>query len=109
MTASRWKYAIEPVTVGENTQNVRKMTSGERRDFMLTSKRIKAGEMEAADLPFFIAKCGCTNPTMTEEEAREMPPDLLDACVRKITELSGMRAPTDADDETSEKKDPANS
>lgn len=108
--SNRWKFPVFTVEEGENKQDVRKLTAGERRDFMLTSKKIAKGEMEAADLPFFIAKCGCTNPTITEEEARDMPPDLLDACVRKITELSGMRSPVgDDEDKPGEKKDPASS
>lgn len=100
---SRWKYRVEKVTVGENSQHVRKLTSGERREFVATSKKIATGEMQPADLPFAVAKMGCVDPPLTEEDAVAMPPDLMDACVKKIMMMSGMRNSGDeteaADDE----------
>lgn len=106
---SRWKYKVETVTVGENSQNVRKLTAGERRDFALASKKIAAGEMEKAQLPFVIAKFACIEPVLSDEDAMSMPPDLLDACVGKIMELSAIGGAKDKDDAEGpgEKKDDA--
>lgn len=88
---SRWKYPLELVTVGDNAQNVRKLTAGERKAFALASRDIKAGKMEATELPFLLASFACVEPSLTKVDAEGMPPDLLDACVEKILELSGMR------------------
>lgn len=107
---SRWKYPVETVTVGENSQKVRKLTSGERREFIATSKKIASGEMQAADLPFFVAKMGCVEPALTEEDAVGMPPELMDACVNKIMTLSGMRTVAlDTVGDADEKKAPGSS
>jgi len=107
---SRWKYPVEKVTVGENSQNVRKLTSGERRDFIATSKKIGTGEMQPADLPFFVCKMACVDPPLTDEDAVAMPPELMDACVNKIMTLSGMRTPAlDTTGEADEKKAPGDS
>lgn len=99
---SRWTYVKEEVTVGGNSQTVRKLTSGERAAFAQSAKKIAAGEMEATELPFVVAKFGCIDPSLTREDLEGMPPDLLDACVRKILELSGM-----GDDPEKKEPDPA--
>jgi hypothetical protein len=102
---SRWKYKTDTVTVGENSQAVRMLTAGERKQFAQASQKIKAGEMQKSDLPALVAKMGCTNPTLSEEELEAMPPDLLDACVSKIMELTGFKAGDDEAAEDPEKKE----
>lgn len=98
---SRWKFKTSPVTDGDgNTQNVRGLTAGERAKFASTSEDVKAGTIDANDLPFMVASWGCVDPACTAEEVREMPPALLDLCVLEILKLSGMK---DAD---TEKKEP---
>lgn len=100
---SRWAYRVEKVTVGENSQKVRQLTAGERKEFAKVSKQIKAGEREKDELPALLAGFGCTEPTLTPEEIAQMPADLLDACIEKIMDLTG----TPGLKEDSEKKAPA--
>lgn len=88
---SRWKYKVETVTVGENSQKVRQMTTQERKQFAQASKEIKNGERRADELPGMIAEFGCTDPQLMPEEIADMPADLLDACVSKIMDLSGFK------------------
>lgn len=100
---SGWSYQTATVTVGENSQAVRQLTVSERREFSKSSERIKAGELTARDLPEIVARFGCINPVRSSEEVGSMPPELFDACVAKILELTGMKAEPESD----EKKDPS--
>lgn len=98
---SRWTYRTETVTVGANSQNVRQMTAGERKQFAIASRDIKAGKGEANDLPALIAGFGCVDPKVTKEELAEMPSDLLDAVVAKIMELTGFEGDDEKKDQAS--------
>jgi len=88
---SRWTYRTDTVTVGPNTQQVRQLTAGERQKFAQFSKDEKAGKADKNELPALIAGFGCINPTVSKEEMADMPPDLLDAVVAKIMELTGFK------------------
>lgn len=105
MSTSRWKYKTDTVTVGENSQKVRQLTAGERRQFAESSKKVAKGEMEAGELPALVAKFGCIDPVLTQEDADSMPGDLLTACVDKIMELTGLKSKDDGED-AGEKKEP---
>lgn len=107
--ASRWKFTSVKVTVDGNSQHVRKFTAGERKAFALKSKEIKAGKFDANDLPMFIVSLASVEPTLTAEEAEGMPPDLLDACVQKIMELSGFKDDDEGGDEKKELTPPSTS
>lgn len=99
---SGWRYKVELVTVGDNSQAVRQLTVSERKDFSEAGQRIKAGELKASELPGIVAGFGCINPRLGPEEIGSMPPDLFDACVSKILELTGMQVA-----ESDEKKEPS--
>ena len=102
---SRWTYKKATVTEGDNTLEVRQLTQKERGEFAEASRKIKAGEMKAQDLPPLILKFAALGG-LSAEEIDEMPPELADAGVRKIMELSGMNSSKDApDDDDGEKKD----
>jgi hypothetical protein len=88
---SRWAYKTDTVTVGSNTQKVRQMTAGERKQFAEFSRAVKDGKAVSNDLPVLIASFGCVDPTVTKEELADMPTDLLDAVVSKIMELTGFK------------------
>jgi hypothetical protein len=99
---SRWKYKTATVTVDDNSVEVRQFTQNERAEFAATSKKTKDGELQAMDLPPMVIRYGTT---LTPEEIAEMPPELADACVRKIMELSGLSDDDDAPAVDPEKKD----
>lgn len=103
MSSSRWSYKTAIVTVEGNKQEVRELTAGERATFAATSAKVKANEMQASDVPSLIVGMGCQNPKLTAEEIAAMPPALLDACVEKIMELTGLRDRKD-EEGTGEKK-----
>lgn len=88
---SRWKHKTETVTVDENTQEVRGMTAGERKQFAEASKEIKDGKRSPATLPYLIAGFCAVNPAVTPEDIEAMPSDLLDAIVSKAMLLSGFK------------------
>lgn len=90
MSASRWKYKTEKVTVDENTVTVRGLTAGERVEFSDTSKKVKAGEIPASQVPRMVVKMGCTD-ALSDEDVTAMPGELLDAACTKILELSGVK------------------
>ena len=100
---SGWVYKTELVTVGDNSQAVRQLTVSERKEFSKSNERIKGGELKPSDLPGIVAGFGCINPPRTEDEIDSMPPDLFDACVSKILELTGMKVEAESD----EKKEPS--
>lgn len=87
---SRWKHKSQTVTVGDNSIEVRGLTGGQRSQFAQASKDIKEGKKPASDLPFMIVAFGAVDPTLSEQEARDMPTDLLDEAVNKILELTGL-------------------
>lgn len=99
MSVGRWKYKTAVVTVEDNAVTVRGLTAGERAEFLAHSKKVKAGEANAAETPNLVAKAGVVDPSLSDEELAGMPGQLLEAAVAKILELSGVKA----DDE---KKDP---
>lgn len=105
---SRWKYKTATVTVGDNSQDVRQLTQSERAEFAASSQKIKKGEMQPIELPPLVVGFAAINPKLTKEEVADMPGDLMDACVDRIMELSGLgdddKAPAAAG--TPEKKDP---
>lgn len=88
---SRWTYRTHDVTVGDNTQKVRSLTAGERKQFAAISSEIKSGKKNANELPAMIAGFGCIEPKLSDDELETMPPDLMDACVAKIMELTGFK------------------
>jgi hypothetical protein len=90
---SRWKYRTATVTVGENSQDVRQLTAGERKALTDVGAKIKAAVMLNADVPLLIASFGCINPAVSIDEAHQMPPDLLDAVCSKIFELTNIANP----------------
>jgi len=87
---------------GDNSQAVRQLTVSERKDFATCRQRIEAGELKPSDLPGIVAGFGCIDPPRTAEDIGTMPPDLFDACVAKILELTGMQVA-----ESDEKKEPS--
>lgn len=99
---SGWTYKTAIVMAGDNSQAVRQLTVSERKDFALAGARIKAGELRPTELPGIVAGFGCIDPPRSAEEIGTMPPDLFDACVAKILELTGMQAA-----ESDEKKEPS--
>lgn len=99
---SRWKYRTETVTVGENSVEVRQFTQRERGEFASNSKKIKDGGLQPMELPPLVIKFGTT---LTEDEIAEMPPELADACVRKIMDLSGLGDDDETDPAEREKKE----
>lgn len=90
MSGGRWKYKTETVTAGENSQQVRGLTAGERSTFIDLNKKVKAGELSSVAVMTKVAAMGCINPACSEVEVEAMPHDLHDAAVTKILELSGM-------------------
>ena len=76
------------VTVGENSVEVRQLTVKERLQFAEASKAIKEGKLERIELPKMVLRAGISG--LTEQEAEDMPADLVDAAVNKILELSGL-------------------
>jgi hypothetical protein len=106
---SRWKYKTEKVTVGENSQTVRMMTAGDQAAFGALSKKIQAGAVDKNEISFLVVRLTSIDPTLTEEEARDMPPELLMACVSKAMELSGMKTEAPTTEGPGEKKVPSDS
>jgi hypothetical protein len=96
---SRWKLKQDTVTVGENSVVVRQLTAGERRQFVELGKKTEVPPMER------LAKLveWCALPQLTKEELDQMPPELQDAAVSKVMELSGLGKP-EAGEEGGEKK-----
>jgi hypothetical protein len=104
-TESRWKYRTATVTVGENSQTVRMLTAGERRQFAEMNAKKKAGEVTGIDMANAVLVFGTVDPKLTVEEIDAMPPDLYEACTVKIMELTGLRdAKPEAGAEGQEKK-----
>lgn len=87
---SRWKYKTELVTVGENSQKVRMLTAGERKAFADASQKIQKGEFDKNSLPGMVVKFGAIEPELTDDDVASMPPDLQEACVTKILQLTGI-------------------
>jgi hypothetical protein len=99
---SRWKYRTATVTVGENSIEVRQFTTEERRQFHELHKAARESGSGLLGLQKQVMMWTViTAPALTEEDARTMPPELTDAAVEKVMELSGLAA-----DETDEKKAP---
>lgn len=92
VSQSRWRFPTEKVVVGENAQEVRGLTHGERQQFtqLLKKSRDPESGVDNHAIQQFVVKCGAVNPTLTEEEVAGMPPLLSDACSTKIFELSGL-------------------
>lgn len=89
MTASRWKYKQELVTVGENSQTVRQLTAGERTTIMGKRSKLKEGDAEGqANLQRDIVTMAAIDPPVTADEVTSMPTDLLDACAAKVMDLT---------------------
>lgn len=86
---SRWKHPTETVTAGQNSQVVRALTHRERMEFAKKSSEIKDGKFSKHDLPALIAGFGCVD--LDPKDLEDMPGDLLDACVGKIMELTGLK------------------
>lgn len=86
MTESRWKYRTEVVTVGENSQKVRQLTHGEQTKY---HDAWKAGGKET-ELPGMIVRFGAIEPPATDSDVADMPPELLQACFKKILALTGV-------------------
>lgn len=86
---SRWVHRTDTVTVGDNQQKVRGLSHRERSKFAEAAKKIKAGELSATDLPELVAKLGCVG--LEAKDVEDMPADLMDACVTKILELTGVK------------------
>ncbi len=103
MSGARWKYRTAKVTVDENTVTVRGLTAGERLKFAEYQKERKEKGLPATEVTRKVAGFGIIEPELAEGDLDTMPGDLLDAVVRKIMELSGVKP----DDEKDEKKDPA--
>lgn len=95
---SRWKYKTATVSVGDNAVDVRQLTAGERKQFVQLSREVKEGKAAQMDLPPFIIKAATINPSLTDDDIASMPPELADACVRKIMELTGLRENADGDE-----------
>ena len=102
---SRWKYRTDTVSVGDNRQDVRQLTAGERKEFVELSREIKEGKKPQMDLPPFIIKAGAINPACSDDDVASMPTELADACVRKIMELTGLRYGAADDADSPEKKE----
>lgn len=89
---SRWKYKTATVAVGENSQTVRQMTADERA--WLAGERAKLGDPKKADraeqmrLQRELVQRASINPELTDQDVKEMPSDLVDACAGKIMELT---------------------
>lgn len=90
---SRWKYKTALVTVGDNSQTVRQMTADERA--YIASERAKLGDPKAPAnkepqmrLQRELVQRAAINPELSEQDAKDMPADLLDACAGKIMELT---------------------
>lgn len=83
---SRWKHKQETVTVGENSIVVRQLTAGERREFIELGKKADLAPMtKTAKMVEW-----CSVPKLSAEEIDDMPPELQDAAVAKIMQLSGL-------------------
>jgi hypothetical protein len=89
--AGRWKYKTATVTVDGNSQTVRMLTAGERRQFAEMSAKKKAGDVTGTEMANAVLAFGTVEPTLSIEEIEAMPPDLYEACTNKIMELTGLR------------------
>lgn len=87
---SRWTYLTAIVDVEGNKQTVRCLTAGERQKYIALGKAIRENKELASAIPAAIVGWGAINPILTDEDVADMPTELLDACVAKIIELSGM-------------------
>lgn len=87
---SRWKYRTETVTVGDNSQTVRQLTSGELRQVLDLRTKVMGDGGNPMDLVALVVRLGATNPGLSETDVAEMPQDLQNACREKIMDLSGM-------------------
>lgn len=85
---SRWCHETQTVTVGRNSQEVRGLTAGELAIVEQAKEVMAAGNRPTSDLPFVVATFGCVNPTVSDEDARSMPPKLLGAIVEQIMSLT---------------------
>lgn len=100
---SRWSYPTAVVECEGNKQTVRCLTAGERSQYVGLGRAIRENTAKPTDIPIAIVGWGAINPPLQPEDVLEMPTALLDACVMKILELSGMGK----DDDEDEKKEPA--
>ena len=99
MSQSRWKLKQATVTVGENSIDVRQLSAKERRDFVdLKGTELKPLERTAKLVEW------CAVPKLSKEELDDMPPELQDAAIAKVLELSGLGRM--ADDEKKETETP---
>lgn len=89
--SGRWKYKTATVTVDGNSQTVRMLTAGERRQFAEMSEKKRKGEATGSDLANSVLLFGTVEPNLTLEDIEAMPPDLFEACTNKIMELTGLR------------------
>jgi hypothetical protein len=94
--SNRWKLKQDRVTVGENHVDVRQLTHGERTQFVQASGKIRDGQMHANELPAVVLGFGC--PGLSKDDIDSMPPELADAAVRKIMDLTGLKTEAAADD-----------
>jgi len=93
---SRWAYNTDTVTVGPNSLKVRQLTWGEQTEY--AEKFQKGGDQ--SDLPALIVGFGAIDPPLTKEDIQLMPPELLQACFKRILELTGVNLSDKPDDET---------
>ena len=91
---SRWTYNTDIVTVGPNSQKVRQLTWGEQTEY---HDKWKKGD-QPTKLPALIVSFGAIEPAVTEEDLQSMPPELMQACFRKILQLTGVDVSDKADE-----------
>lgn len=99
---SRWVHATAVVQVGDNEQKVRGLSHRERSQFAEASRKIAGGTMGKHELPEFVAKLGCVG--ISDEDLAEMPAKLMDECVTRIMELTGLKDAKPDTNEDPEKK-----
>jgi hypothetical protein len=92
---SRWVHAQATVKVGDNEQKVRGLTHRERAQFAEASKKIREQKMQATELPALVAGFGCVG--LADGDLDDMPAELMDACVEKILDLTGINKDKDDD------------
>lgn len=92
MSDPRWKLKQATVTEGDNSVVVRQLTTAERREFIELGKNADVKPLEKTTK---IVEW-CTVPKLSREDIDAMPPELHDAAVEKVMELSGLKM-TDAE------------